>query len=52
MSQLVEAVKLAPKDLFNDRMRYLGKRLAPGIHKLTWKAPKPALDFFFREAHK
>ena len=50
--QVTSAVKIAHKDLFADRMRYLSKKIAPGIHKLTWTAPKPALDFFFREAHK
>ena len=36
--------------LFHDRMRQVDRRVMPGINKLVWTRPKPALDAYTREA--
>lgn len=48
--QILTALDKEERRLFHDRMRYLDRRILPGVNKLTWTSPKHALDFFYREA--
>lgn len=38
--------------LFHDRLKYLDRRIWPGLEKFTWKSDKAALDLFVKEARK
>jgi len=38
--------------LFHDRLRYLDKRIWPGLERLMWISDKSGLDVFVREARK
>ena len=40
------------KALTAEQLRLLDKRMALGIHKISWSAAKPALDYFFKEARR
>ena len=51
-AQVLSALDRGERRLFHDRVRHLDRRILPGVSKLSWAAPKPALDFFFHEAAK
>ena len=48
--QISSMVAAAGREVCIDRLRFLDKRMAAGLHKLTWMAGKPALDYYFKEA--
>lgn len=49
-SQVLTALDKEERRLFHDRLRYLDKRITPGVSKLAWTSPKATLDFFYKEA--
>lgn len=48
--QVLTALDKEERRLFHDRLRYLDKRITPGVTKLAWTSPKATLDFFYKEA--
>ena len=48
--QVLTALDKEERRLFHDRLRYLDKRITPGVNKLAWISPKATLDFFYKEA--
>ena len=48
--QVLTALDKEERRLFHDRLRYLDKRITPGVSKLAWTSPKATLDFFYKEA--
>lgn len=48
--QVLTALDKEERRLFHDRLRYLDKRITPGVNKLAWTSPKATLDFFYKEA--
>ena len=49
-AQVLTALDKEDRRLFHDRLRYLDKRITPGVSKLAWTSPKATLDFFYKEA--
>lgn len=49
-AQVLTALDKEERHLFHDRLRYLDKRITPGVSKLAWTSPKATLDFFYKEA--
>lgn len=49
-AQVLTALDKEERRLFHDRLRYLDKRITPGVSKLAWTSPKATLDFFYKEA--
>lgn len=49
-AQALGSLTREERRLFHDRMRQVDRRVMPGINKLTWMRPKPALDAYCREA--
>lgn len=49
-AQVLTALDKEERRLFHDRLRYLDKRITPGVTKLAWTSPKATLDFFYKEA--
>jgi dynein heavy chain len=47
---VLTALDKEERRLFHDRLRYLDKRITPGVNKLAWTSPKATLDFFYKEA--
>lgn len=43
---------LTPNDKRADRLRYIDRRVIPGINKLTWDMDRTGLDFYQKEARK
>lgn len=50
--QILTALDKEERKLFHDRIRYLDRRIMPGVTKLQWTADKHALEFYYREARK
>ena len=50
--QVLGMVDPIHKALTAEQLRLLDKRMALGIHKISWSAAKPALDYFFKEARR
>lgn len=48
--QVLTALDKEERRLFHDRLRYLDKRITPGVTKLAWTSPRATLDFFYKEA--
>lgn len=40
------------RQLFHDRLKYLDRRILPGIERLTWISDKSVLDTYVREARR
>lgn len=51
-NRILEALDPNERRLFTDRIRYVDRRMAPGIEKLTWQSPKHLQDVYMQEAHK
>lgn len=51
-NKILTALDRDERRLFGDRIRSVDRRIAPGIHKLTWMAPKHHLDFYMQEVHQ
>lgn len=51
-TQILTALDKEERKLFHDRIRYLDRRIMPGVTKLQWTADKHALEFYYREARK
>ncbi|KAL0040883.1 hypothetical protein WJX79_008591 [Trebouxia sp. C0005] len=49
-NKVLTALDKEERRLFYDRLRYLDKRVTPGVNKLAWTSPKATLDFFYKEA--
>ncbi|KAK9823872.1 hypothetical protein WJX72_006072 [[Myrmecia] bisecta] len=49
-NKILGALEREERRLFHDRLRYLDRRILPGVNKLVWTSPKHALDFFYKEA--
>lgn len=43
---------MAGREVCTDKLKSLDKRISPGLHKLTWMAAKPSLDYYFKECSK
>lgn len=50
--QILNALDREERMLFHDRIRYLDRRILPGVTKLTWTSDKHALEFYSKEARK
>ena len=48
--QVLNALDKEERRLFANRLRYLDRRIMPGVNKLMWTSPRHALDFFHKEA--
>ena len=51
-NNILNSLDAQERKLFADRIRYLEKRIAPGVHKLNWVSTKSHLDYYVREARK
>ncbi|CAG9464381.1 unnamed protein product [Pedinophyceae sp. YPF-701] len=51
-NQIIGALDRAERRLFADRIRYLDRRVAPGLLRLTWTSPKAQLDYYVKEARR
>ncbi|GIM07381.1 hypothetical protein Vretimale_11536 [Volvox reticuliferus] len=51
-NKILTALDKEERKLFHDRIRYLDRRIMPGVTKLQWTADKHALEFYYREARK
>ena len=48
--QVLNALDKEERRLFANRLRYLDRRIMPGVNKLMWTSPRHTLDFFHKEA--
>ncbi|CAD7695690.1 unnamed protein product, partial [Ostreobium quekettii] len=51
-NKILMALDKEEKKLFHDRIRYLDRRIVPGITKLTWTSDKHSLEYYYKEARK
>ena len=51
-NRILSYLNESERQLFADRINYLDRRIAPGIHRLNWTSQQHHLDFFLREAKK
>ena len=51
-NRIITSLDAGERKLFADRIHYLDRRVAPGIHKLQWTASKHTLEYYVREARK
>lgn len=51
-NKILHALDAEERKLFAERIRYLDKRITPGVVKLNWTSGKQLLDYFVKEARK
>ncbi|GMH41208.1 hypothetical protein BSKO_09118 [Bryopsis sp. KO-2023] len=51
-NKILMALDKEERMLFHDRIRYLDRRIMPGVTKLSWTSDKHALEFYHKEARK
>lgn len=47
-NKILTALDKEERKLFNDRIRFLDRRIMPGVSKLIWTADKHALEFYYK----